>query len=75
MPHGLAAFIPVDHEMAVKKHWDGMPLPGLLTALQERGCAVVRMDKKLPDDPRFRASGKQAQSFAGPLFYEWIMEG
>jgi hypothetical protein len=75
MPHGLAAFIPVDHAMAVKKHWDGMPLPGLLTALQERGCAVVRMDENLPDDRRFRASTTEGSKIAGPLYYEWTLQG
>ena len=75
MPHGLAALLPVDHEMAVKKHWDGMPLPGLLDALKARNATVVRMDDdKLPDDKRFRASDKQGKSFAGPLFYEWRLD-
>jgi hypothetical protein len=75
MPHGLAALLPVDHQMAVKKHWDGMPLPGLLDALKARNATVVRMDDdKLPDDKRFRASDKQGKSFAGPLFYEWRLD-
>jgi len=72
MPHGLAALLPVDHEMAVGKRWNGMPLPGLIDALQTKGATVVRMDDDhLPNDPRFRASDKQGQSFEGPLFYEW----
>jgi hypothetical protein len=76
MPHGLAALLPVDHEMAHKKGWDGMPLPGLLDALKAHNATVVRMDDDhLPNDPRFRASDKQGQSFTGPLFYEWVMEG
>jgi hypothetical protein len=75
MPHGLAALLPVDHEMAVKKHWDGMPLPGLLEALKARDGVVLRMDDDhLPDDKRFRASEKHGKSFAGPLFYEWRLE-
>jgi hypothetical protein len=37
MPHGLVAFISVDHEMAAKKHWGQMPLPGLMMALKGRG--------------------------------------
>jgi hypothetical protein len=75
MPHGLAALLPVDHEMAVKKRWDGMPLPGLLDALMARDATVVRLDdEKLPEDKRFRASDKQGKSFAGPLFYEWRLE-
>jgi hypothetical protein len=75
MPHGLAALLPVDHEMAVKKRWDGMPLPGLLDALKARDAVVLRMDDDhLPDDKRFRASDKQGKSFAGPLFYEWRLD-
>ncbi len=75
MPHGLAALLPVDHEMALKKHWDGMPLPGLLDALKARGGVVLRMDDDCPpEDGRFRASEKQGKSFAGPLFYEWRLE-
>ena len=75
MPHKLTAFIPVDHEMAVKKRWDGMPLPGLIDALHDKGATVVRIDDDhLPNDPRFRPGDKQAKSFAGPLFYEWTIE-
>jgi hypothetical protein len=75
MPHGLAALLPVDHEMAVKKRWNGMPLPGLLDALKARGGVVLRMDdKELPSDKRFQASEKQGKSFAGPLFYEWRLD-
>ena len=74
MPHGLAALLPVDHKMAHKKRWDGMPLPGLLDALKAHDATVVRMDDEhLPNDPRFRASGKQGKSFTGPLFYEWTI--
>jgi hypothetical protein len=74
MPHGLAALLPVDHEMAVKKRWDGMPLEGLLDALKAQGVTVVRMDDDhLPKDPRFRASDKQGKSFTGSLFYEWTI--
>jgi hypothetical protein len=75
MPHGLAALLPVDHEMAVKKRWEGMPLPGLLEALNAHDARVVRMDDDhLPNDPHFRASDKQGKSFRGPLFYEWRIE-
>jgi hypothetical protein len=43
------ALIPVDHDMAVKKHWDKIPLPGLIDALtaKTRG-AVVRADQPGP---------------------------
>ena len=64
-----AALLPVDHEMAVKKHWDGMPLPGLLDALKARDGVVLRMD-----DDHLPAREKQGESFAGPLFYEWRVE-
>ena len=61
--------------MAVKKHLDGMPLPGLLDALKARDGVVLRMDDdRLPDDKRFRAGEKQGESFAGPLFYKWRLE-
>jgi hypothetical protein len=42
----LVAFIPVDHEMAVKKGWEQMPLPGLVKALKKhtRG-RLLRADK------------------------------
>ncbi len=75
MSHNLTAFIPVDHAMAVKKRWDGMPLPGLIDAFRDRGATVVRIDDEhLPNNPRFRAGDKQSQFFAGPLFYEWTIE-
>jgi beta-lactamase superfamily II metal-dependent hydrolase len=40
------AVIPVNHEMAVKKHWGKMPLEQLETALQEKtGGRVLRIDQ------------------------------
>lgn len=64
---------PGDHEMAVKKHWDGMPLPGLLDT-KARDGVVLRVD----DDhlPTTSASGrrKAGKSFTRPLFYEWRLE-
>jgi len=75
MPHGLAALLPVDHEMAVKKHWDGMPLPGLIDALKAHDAKVARMDDaNVPNDTRFRTSDKQGKSFKGPVFYEWRLD-
>jgi len=42
------AALPVDHEMAVKKRWDNMPLPQLVTALTAKtGNRVLRTDKQL----------------------------
>jgi hypothetical protein len=71
MPLGLTALIPVDHEMAVAKKWNGMPLPELIDALKERDCIVVRMDDPAPP-PRSRVrTGPTAKHFAGPLYYEW----
>ena len=76
MPHGLTALLPIDHDMACKKEWSGMPLPGLIDALRTQGATVVRIDDDhLPNDPRFRASDKLGRSFTGPLFYEWTLEG
>jgi hypothetical protein len=67
----LTALIPVDHEMAVAKKWNGMPLPELIDALKERDCIVVRMDDPAPP-PRSRVrTGPTAKHFAGPLYYEW----
>jgi hypothetical protein len=73
MPHGLAALLPVDHEMALKKGWSRMPLPGLIAALHERDCTVARMDEDLPNDKRFRASANIGRYITGPLYYEWTL--
>ncbi len=43
------ALIPVDHDMAVKKNWDKIPLPGLIDALTAKTKgAVVRADQPGP---------------------------
>jgi hypothetical protein len=43
------ALIPVDHDMAMKKNWDKIPLPALLDALTTRTRgAVVRADQPAP---------------------------
>jgi hypothetical protein len=70
---GLTAFIPVDHAMAVKKHWGQMPLPALVDALNERTSGhVVRIDEDLADGtPGVTGGGED-----GPydtLYYEWTM--
>ena len=79
MPDGLVAFVPVDHAMALVKHWDDMPLPGLLAAL-DRKCAgrVVRMDAPFPDvlggaqaASGFAARDPACPGLPGPLYYEW----
>lgn len=43
------ALLPVDHQMALKKRWNNMPLPELLSRLEEKtGGAVIRIDQDLP---------------------------
>jgi hypothetical protein len=43
------ALIPVDHDMAMKKNWDKIPLPALLDALTTKTKgAVVRADQPAP---------------------------
>jgi hypothetical protein len=43
------ALVPVDHDMAVKKHWDKIPLPTLMGALMDKTKgAVVRADQPGP---------------------------
>jgi hypothetical protein len=45
------AMIPVNHEMAVKKHWGKMPLDELVTALAAQAKGVVlRVDQPKPQD-------------------------
>jgi hypothetical protein len=44
------AFVPVDHEMAVKKRWHKMPLDDLMTRLNElTEERVVRIDSDIPE--------------------------
>ncbi len=45
-----SALIPVDHEMAVKKHWGKMPLEDLEKALNEATRnRVLRIDREIPE--------------------------
>jgi beta-lactamase superfamily II metal-dependent hydrolase len=74
MPHGLTALLPVDHDMAVRKHWDGMPLPQLVDAFKERDCIVVRMDDPAPPSQSRVRTGPPADNFAGSLYYEWSFD-
>lgn len=56
--------IPVDHQMAVKKRWGNMPLPELLSRLEEKtGGAVIRIDEDLP-------KGLTQTVKSSDLFYE-----
>ncbi len=65
------AFIPVDHEMALKKHWGQMPLETLVEALVAKtGGAVVRVDKPLPAGT---TSVSQDPDHEPSLWYEWSM--
>jgi hypothetical protein len=79
MPNGLVAFIPVDHQMAVKKHWGQMPLPGLITALKEKAQVLVRVDEPAGSPAVVTASKTFRDKTAAdgsalpnePLYYEW----
>jgi hypothetical protein len=80
MPQGLVAFIPVDHDMAVRKRWGQMPLPGLVEALEQRsGGQVVRIDAPFPDPLGGAAAAAKFRKRATPggkadnepLYYEW----
>jgi hypothetical protein len=69
----LVAFIPVNHEMAKKKHWGNMPLKALCAALkqQTRG-RTVRIDEEFDPaacDPQVRPAFKSALT-ATDLYYE-----
>jgi hypothetical protein len=62
------AFIPVDHEMALKKHWGQMPLPALVDALKTKtGGQVVRIDEELSQQIA------DVQSGGDGLWHEWTM--
>ena len=74
----LVAFVPVNHEMAVKKGWGKMPLKKLISELAERTQGrVVRADEE------YKPTTSQGREFQkalakGPkgnekLFYEWSM--
>ena len=61
------AFIPVDHDMAVKKHWGNMPLQNLLDHIQEitsrNGGFTLRTDKdaaNLPPNIKLKPRGPNA---------------
>ena len=69
MPHGLAALLPVDQEMAQKKRWGGMPLPGLIDALKARDATVVRIDGPAPRDSRLMRLSTVVED--GVLKYVW----
>ena len=44
------AFVPVDHQMALKKRWGQMPLNQLMERLNEiTEQSVIRIDEDVPD--------------------------
>lgn len=72
----FVAFIPVNHAMAVKKHWGNMPLPGLIEALEQRSRGrVVRVDEDytVPQGDDGTAASFVKNLKAESLFYEWTM--
>jgi hypothetical protein len=59
------AAIPVDHNEAVKKGWDRMPLPEILATLEQQAPnGVVRADSALP---------LSSTATANDLFYELVV--
>ena len=61
------AFIPVDHEMAVKKRWGKMPLEKLEARLKEiTKNHVLRIDQPIPAE----MAGKVTQDKDQKLYYE-----
>jgi len=59
------AMLPVDEEMAKKKHWTQMPLPELVTALERRASGgVLRVDRPNPV--------KKEQVIENRLFFEVV---
>ena len=61
-----AAMIPVNHDMAEKKHWGKMPLDELVAALKQQAKGVVLR----VDDPAMPASHENVAEGADRLFYE-----
>ena len=64
------AFIPVDHDMAVKKRWDNLPLPDIENRLNEiiQGC-VLRVDRPVPP-----ALASSVADPAKSLYYEMTFD-
>jgi hypothetical protein len=75
----LVAFIPVNHEMAVKKGWGKMPLPNLVKELNARTQGrLVRADEDYEPPDTSKGKAFAAALTGGPdgqekLFYEWTM--
>jgi hypothetical protein len=61
------AFVPVDHEMAVKKRWNKMPLNELMDKLNEMtNQCVVRIDEEAPANLRKSVTSEK-------LFHEVVL--
>ena len=74
----LVAFIPVNHDMAVKKGWGKMPLPKLVEELEKltQGRLVQADQDYQPKTPKGEAFATALRSDGGAdkkLFYEWTM--
>jgi hypothetical protein len=72
----LIAFIPVDEDMAKTKHWNNMPLAGLLKELEARSHGrVVRIDKQyeVKDPENAKAVAFDRVLRQEKLFFEWTM--
>lgn len=74
----LVANIPVDQKMAVKKHWNAMPLQSLTKALNEKcGGRVLRIDKDLKSNIPGVTAGGEPVDTGDPevkydsLYFDW----
>jgi hypothetical protein len=57
----LIALVPVDHQMALKKRWGGMPFPALLNRLMDKtGGRVLRIDDETTPSQRPAPEGTPA---------------
>lgn len=74
MKEGLTAFVPVDHAMAVKKHWGKMPLEAIMAELANKaknGGCVVRIDTPLSGQPNV-TDGDPGGPF-GTRWFDWTL--
>ena len=61
------AMVPVNHQMALEKHWGGIPLPALLDALREKtNGALLQADSDAPP-------GLVHLQTATPLYFEVVL--
>jgi hypothetical protein len=70
----LVAMIPVDHAMAVKKRWPGMPFPSLLARLEEKAHGrVLRIDDGVPQKQPKWASAAEWKAFQASVREEELL--